>query len=61
MADWYCYKDKVKMTATQVSLRYMQLAQYVPGLKCPECGVSYLTEDVVMSIVKAAEDALEEK
>jgi hypothetical protein len=61
MSDWYCYKDKVKMKETQVSMRYMQLVQYVAGLKCPECGVAYLTEDVVMTTVKAAEELLEEK
>ena len=61
MADWYCYKDKVKMKATQVSMRYMQLVQSVPGLKCPECGVAYLTEDIVMTTVRAAEELLEEK
>jgi hypothetical protein len=49
------------MKATRVTLRYMQLAQDVPGLKCPECGVAYLTEDIVMSTVKAAEDMLEQK
>ena len=61
MADWYCYKDKVKMTATQVSLRYMQLAQYVPGLKCPVCGTEYLSEEFVMTTVKDAESMLEGK
>jgi hypothetical protein len=61
MTDWYCYKDKVKMASTDVALKYMQLVQYVSGLKCPECGTAYLTEDIVMTVVKAAEDALEEK
>ena len=61
MDDWYCYKDKVKMKATKVTLRYMQLVQDIPGLKCPECGVAYLTEDIVLSTVKAAEDMLEQK
>jgi hypothetical protein len=49
------------MRSTEVALKYLQLVQYLPGLKCPECGVAYLTEDVVMTTVKAAEDALEEK
>jgi hypothetical protein len=30
-------------------------------LKCPVGGEAYLTEEVVMTIVKAAEDMLEEK
>lgn len=61
MADWHCYKDKVKMVEANVTLRYMQLTQDVKGLKCPKCGASYLTEDVVMTTVRAAEAVLEEK
>jgi hypothetical protein len=61
MADWHCFKDKVKMAERDVLLRYMQLTQSVPGLKCPVCGVEYLTEHVVMTTVAAAEEALEQK
>lgn len=61
MTEWYCYKDKVKMLDADIAMRYMQLVQFVPGLKCPECGVAYLTENVVLTTVKAAEDLLEEK
>ena len=61
MADWYCFKDKVKMQDLEVTLSYMQLIQDVPGMKCPVCGTEYLTERVVTTIVQAAEDVLEEK
>jgi hypothetical protein len=61
MTEWYCHKDKVKMLSADVAMTYMRLVQTVPGIKCPVCGVAYLTEDVVMTTVKAAEDALEEK
>ena len=61
MADWYCFKDKVKMRDLEVTLSYMQLIQSVPGMKCPVCGTEYLTEKVVTTIVQAAEDILEEK
>jgi len=61
MADWYCFKDKEKMLESELSLSYMKLIQGVPGLKCPICGVEYLTEKTVMTVVQAAEDALEGK
>ena len=61
MTDWHCYKHKVKMVETDVALKYMQMIQYIPGLKCPVGGEAYLTEDVVMTIVRAAEEILEEK
>jgi len=61
MPDWYCFKDKEKMAEYQLTLSYMLLTQKVPGLKCPVCGVEYLTEDFVMTTVKEAESALEGK
>jgi DNA repair exonuclease SbcCD ATPase subunit len=61
MADWYCFKDKEKMVEAKVTLSYMMLTQRVPGLKCPVCGVEYLTEKFVMTTVKEAEAALEGK
>ncbi len=61
MPDWYCFKDKEKMQKLEVNLSYLQLTQHVPGIKCPVCGVEYLTEDIVMTVVQAAEDALEGK
>ena len=61
MADWYCFKDKVRMLDSDLVLSYMQLTQRVPGLKCPKCGVEYLTEKVVMTTVKDAEAVFENK
>jgi hypothetical protein len=61
MTEWYCFKDKVKMKDTQVTLIYMNLTQNVPGLKCPKCGAEYLTEKVVMTTVQGAESIFEGK
>ena len=61
MTDWHCFKDKVKMADAELTLSYMELTQQVPGLKCPVCGAEYLTEETVMTVVMAAEEALEQK
>ena len=61
MADWYCFQDKEKMIEDKVTLSYMMLTQRVPGLRCPVCGVEYLTEKFVMTTVKEAESILEGK
>jgi hypothetical protein len=61
LTDWYCFKDKVKMRDTDVTLIYMSLTQQVPGLKCPKCGAEYLTEKVVMTTVQGAESIFEGK
>jgi len=58
MSDWYCFKDDAKMLETQVKLIYMQLSQYIPGLKCPVCGECYLAEETVMTTVKEAEEMI---
>jgi hypothetical protein len=58
MDDWYCFKHKVKMLKTDVKMSYMQMTQRIPGLKCPVGGECYLTEDIVMTTVKEAEDLI---
>jgi hypothetical protein len=58
MTEWYCFKDKVKMEETDVELSYLQLSQRIPGLKCPVCGECFLTEEVVMTTVKEAENMI---
>jgi YgiT-type zinc finger domain-containing protein len=61
VTDWYCFVDKEKMVEAQLTLSYMMITQRVPGLKCPVCGVEYLTEKFVMTTVKDAETLLESK
>lgn len=61
MVEWYCYKDKVKMREAELSLTYLELTQRVRGLRCPKCGASYLTEDMVMTVVHEAELMIEQK
>jgi hypothetical protein len=58
MTDWHCFKDKVQMEEAEVRLSYMQLAQRILGLRCPVCGECYLTEEVVLTTVKEAEDLI---
>ena len=61
MVEWYCFKDKAKMRDAELILTYLELTQQVRGLKCPKCGVSYLTEDMVMMNVHEAELMIEQK
>jgi hypothetical protein len=61
MADWYCFVDKEKMVEAPLTLSYMMFTQRVSGLKCPVCGVEYLTEKTAITTVKEAEAALESK
>jgi hypothetical protein len=61
MDDWYCFRDKVPMEKADIKLSYLRLSQWVPGIRCPVCGDSYLTEETVMTRVKPAEEILEGK
>ena len=61
MIEWYCYKDKVKMREAELTLTYLELTQRVRGLRCPKCGTSYLTENMVMTNVHEAELMIEQK
>lgn len=60
MEKWYCFKDKVEMVETEVTLSYMDTKQPIKGLKCPKCGVAYLTEETAEQMSKA-EQQLEAK
>jgi hypothetical protein len=61
MDEWHCFKDKVKMEEASVALSYMQIKQNVPGLKCPVCGVEYITEKIATGVVANAESLFETK
>lgn len=63
MPDWQCYRDKVKMEETPlvVVFKYGQLAQQVPGLKCPVCGAKYLTEEIATTTIRRYESMIEDK
>lgn len=63
MPDWHCHRDKVKMEETSLVMvfKYAQLAQRVPGLRCPVCGVKYLTEEVATTTVRRYESMVEDK
>jgi DNA-directed RNA polymerase subunit RPC12/RpoP len=62
MAEWHCFKCKVKTEDTDVTLTYMD--QELPGaaaIKCPTCGVKYLLEDFVVGTVNEGEKMIESK
>jgi hypothetical protein len=61
MAEWNCYKDKVKMETAKLTLRYQGLTQYVAGIRCPKCGTEYVLEKEVMTTLRAAESVFEGK
>ncbi|MCL2878469.1 MAG: hypothetical protein FWF13_06805 [Acidobacteria bacterium] len=61
MANWYCFEDKVEMEEADITLTYIVMNRFFKGWRCPQCGVQYLPEEVVMTDVRAAEEELDSK
>ena len=61
MADWYCFKCKEKMEETEIELVYMEIEGKQAGLRCPKCGVSYITEEIAVDKMVRGEKMIEEK
>jgi hypothetical protein len=57
---WNCYKDKVEMEEVTIRARYLDTTRYMPGLKCPICGVSYLMERMAQQL-RESEELVEAK
>lgn len=61
MAEWYCFKCKQKMVETDVTAFYMDVVNFIKGLKCPQCGTTYLTEKIAVEVVNKGEAEVEAK
>lgn len=61
MAEWYCFKCKEKMEEKDIVATYLEIVRFIPGLKCPKCGVAYLTEKTVIEVVQKGEEEIEAK
>ncbi len=61
MADWYCFKDKEKMAEADLTMMYLDITQPIVGIRCPKCGLSFLTEETVTTKVHKGEEMIEKK
>ena len=61
MSDWYCFEDKIKMEEAEVTLSYIVMNRFFIGIKCPKCGVQYISEGVTLSEITPAEEELDSK
>jgi hypothetical protein len=63
MEQWHCFRCNVKMEEADILMVYMDGLEMPGGLglRCPSCGVEYLTEDFVMDQVVMGEKMLEGK
>jgi len=61
VSGWFCFKCKEEMRETEVEATYLEIMHFVNGLKCPGCGVIYLSEKTVVEEVGKGEDEAESK
>ena len=61
MEKWYCFKCKQEMTEAELLASYLDITQFVNGIKCPSCGTAYLTEQYVIEAVQPGEEQIESK
>lgn len=61
MNNWHCYRCKVAVEEEDIEALFLEYDFSYEGLVCPECGGVWLTEDVVVDEISAAEDDAEAK
>ena len=61
MVDWHCFKCKERMEETEIELVYMEINGKGEGLRCPKCGVGYITEEIAVDKIARTEKMIEEK
>ena len=61
MGDWHCFTCKVAVEEEDIETTFLDYDFSYEGLVCPECGDQWLTEDVVVDEISAAEDDAEAK
>jgi hypothetical protein len=61
MGKWYCFKCKEEMQTVNLDVEYLGISGSIEGLKCPKCGMAYLTEEVVREKVLKTQEMIESK
>lgn len=60
-SEWFCNECDVKTIEGNVDLTYLGVTRPAPGIICPECNDSYMSEEMATKTLPAAEQTLEEK
>jgi len=53
--QWYCAKCDVEMIQKKVPTMFMKKIGFEQAFVCPECGIQFLSEDVVQRSISAKE------
>ena len=56
MSDWHCYKCKVEVDEDDISMMYMDMLGFQPGLICPKCDLMLVPEATGWDIIRKNEE-----
>ncbi len=59
--NWQCYKCKIPMSMGKVKITYMGNDFNIDLLKCSECGLTLVSEDLAVRKMFEVEQTLEDK
>ncbi|MEA4907507.1 MAG: hypothetical protein GYA17_13510 [Chloroflexi bacterium] len=59
--DWYCDNCGVPLAPGQITVSYLGNAYPVNLLRCPNCGLVLVTEELALGKMSEVEKALEDK
>lgn len=60
-APWICASCKIRLEPAKVSIAYLDSAFPVDLLKCPQCGVVWIPEELALGRMAEVEKTLEDK
>lgn len=61
MSNWHCFKCKEEMQEEEITVIYLEIDAPVEAIKCPKCGVSYITEEIAVGPLATGELKIEQK
>lgn len=61
MSEWHCFKCKVEVEEDDISMLYMDMLGFKPGLICPQCGLCLFPEESGWGDVRKNEEEIEAK
>lgn len=59
--EWVCGRCNIPLQVSQVNVGYLGSAFPVQLLKCPQCGLVFIPEDLALGKMAEVEKALEDK
>ena len=61
MAQWICCKCNEPMKQDDIMGMYLDVMRFIPGMKCPKCGVIFIDEETTIGTINPGEQEIDAK